>query len=165
MTTTDQRAAWAVDMTDRLWKCPNGQYAVQAGYMLAGFGVHRDSGAVERCNYFEAQRLICEAAGQDWSGVGDLTVFHSDGDEIHTDPLIVGSWGHWAVGWVEELLVRIDCDAATLKAFELHTYVTEQYPVLNDDLFMMIEWDDNHPSDGYCYSDAYSECPCGKEHV
>lgn len=139
MTTTDQRAAWAVDMTDRLWKCPNGQYAVQAGYMLAGFGQHRDSDAAERCNYLEARRLICEAAGQD---PDDVPVFDTNGDDIYTEPVIYGSWRHWAVGWVEELLVRTDNDEATRTAFELHTYVTEQYPVLNDELWSMLEAED-----------------------
>jgi hypothetical protein len=162
MTTTDQRAAWAVDMTDGLWKCPNGQYAVQAGYMLAGFGQHRDSDAVARTNYLEAQRLICEAAGQEWTGPGDLECFNVLGDQIYTDPVIYGSWRHWAVGWIEELLVRVDCDAATRTAFELHTYVTEQYPILNDDLWSMIEDEDNHPdADDLCYSDN-PDCECGR---
>lgn len=158
--TITEREAWVKERRDRLWACPNGQYAVQAGYILAGFGVHRDSDSLARANYESAQRLICEAACQGWSGFGDLTVFHSDGDEIHTDALIVGSWGHWAVGWVEELLVREDNDVAVNKAFELHTYVTEQYPVLDDELHSMIEWDDNHPSDGLCYGE---DCDCGQE--
>ena len=156
------RDVWITDHRDRLWKCPNGRYPVQAGYILAGFGQHRDSGAVERTNYLEAMRLICEAAGQD---VDDVPCFDSGGDDIYTEPVIYGSWRHWAVGWVEELLVRVDNDTAVDKAFELSTYVTEQYPVLNDDLYMEIEWEDNHPDDGYCYSDAYTECPCGKEHI
>jgi hypothetical protein len=159
--TTDQRAAWAVDRVDGLWGCPNGQYAVQAGYMLAGFGQHRDSDAIARANWETAQRLLCEAAGQEWSGVGDLKCFSISGDEIFTDAVIYGSWGHWAVGWVEELLIRVDNDAVTRKAYELHTYVTEQYPILDDELHSMIEWDDNHPdADDLCYSE--DDCDCGR---
>lgn len=159
-TVTAERKLFITDMTDRLFKCPNGRYPVQAGYMLAGFGQHRDSGAVERTNYLEAMRLICEAAGQD---ADDVPVFDSRGDDIYTEPVIYGSWGHWAVGWVEELLVRVDNDAAIDKAFELWKYVNREYPVLNDDLLMMIEWDDNHPGDGYCYSPSYDDCPCKEE--
>jgi len=154
--------AWITERRNNLWKCPNGQYAVQAGYILAGFGQHRDSDALARTNWAEAQRLICEAAGQEWTDVGDLACFSILGDEIFTDPVVYGSWGHWAVGWVEELLVREDCTAAVDKAFELHTYVTEQYPILNDELHSMIEWDDNHPdADDLCYSD--DDCECGRE--
>ena len=105
-------------------------------------------------------RLICEAAEQEWTDVGDLECFSMRGDDIYTDPVIYGSWGHFAVGWIEELLVREDCAAAVDKAFELSTYVTEQYPVLNEDLWSMIEWDDNHPDDGLCYGD---DCDCGEE--
>jgi len=158
-----EREAFITQQRDALWKCPNGQYAVQAGYMLAGFGQHRDSEAIERVNYFEAQRLICEAAGQEWSGVGDLECFSTRGDDIYTDPLIYGSWGHWAVGWIEELLVRVDDTAAVDKAFDLWRYKHREYPVLNDDLLSEIEWDDNHPGDGYCYSPSYDECPCKEE--
>lgn len=139
MTTTDERAVWAVDMTDRLWQCPNGQYAVQAGYMLAGFGQHRDSDPLARANYQTAQRLLCEAGGMD---PDDIVAFSTSGDDIYTDPVVYGSWGHWAVGWVEELLIRVDNDAVTRLAHELHTYVAEQHPCLDDDLLMMIEADE-----------------------
>lgn len=159
-TDTQERALFVKDMTDRLFQCPNGRYPVQAGYMLAGFGQHRDSEPLERANYLEAMRLICEAAGQD---VDDVPSFDSHGDEIYVEPVIYGSWGHWAVGWVEELLVRVDHDVAVTTAFRLWRYKHREHPVLNDDLLMEIEWEDNHPGDGYCYSDAYSECPCKEE--
>jgi len=115
--------AFKKEKRDQLWKCPNGQYAVQAGYILSGFGRHRDSDAVARANFDTAARLLCAESHHpdiDWE---DLNTFNSDGDEIYTDDVILGSWRHWAVGWVEELL----------------TYVNEQYPVLDDDLMAMYE--------------------------
>jgi hypothetical protein len=162
MSITDQRAAWAVDRVDGLWKCPNGRYAVQAGYMLSGFGRHRDSDALARANWMVAERLLHEAAGITDHEPGDLPVFSISGDEVYTEPVILGSWGHWAVGWVEELLIRVDNDAVTRCAYELHTYVTEQYPVLDDELHAEIEWADNHPdADELCYSD--DPCDCGRK--
>lgn len=139
------------EMRDALWKCPNGQHAVAAGYQLAGFGQHRDSEPLQRANYDEAKRLLCEKAGQD---IDDVPQFDPWGSEIYTEPVIYGSWKHWAVGWVEELLIRSDNDELVAYALELTTH-----QVLNDELASMYEWDDNHPADGQCYSDG--DCPCG----
>lgn len=150
---------WIKERRDRLWQCPNGQYAVQAGYILSGFGQHRDSDARERTNWETAQRMLCETAGQEWSGLGDIACFSYLGDQIFTDAVIYGSWGQWGAGWVEELLIREDNAEVVQQAFELHTYVTEQYPVLDDGLHSEIEWADNHPDD-LCYSD--DECDCGR---
>jgi len=149
VSTIDQ---FITEKRDQLWKCPNGQYAVQAGYILAGFGQHRDSEALARSNYAEAMRLLCDSAGQD---PDEVPVFNTSGDEIYTDAVMYGSWGHWAVGWVEELLIRQDNAELVAKALELSTH-----DILNEDHWLMTEWDDNHPDDGLCYSD---DCDCERK--
>jgi hypothetical protein len=154
---TDVIETYRTEMRDALWKCPNGRYAVQAGYQLAGFGQHRDSDPLQRANFDEARRLLCERAGQD---PDDVPSFSPYGEDIYTEPVIYGSWKHWLIGWTEELLIRSDNDDLVAYALELTTH-----QVLNDDLYAMYDWDADHPDDGYCYSDAYDDCPCGKEHV
>ena len=154
--------AFKKEKRDQLWSCPNGQYAVQAGYILSGFGRHRDSDALARANFDTAARLLCEESHHpdiDWE---DLNHFNSNGDEIYTDDVIIGAWGHWAVGWVEELLIRVDAQDVVGKAHELSTYVNEQYPVLDDELFSMYEWEENHPDgDDLCYGGL--DCGCEQE--
>jgi hypothetical protein len=124
---------------EQLWSCPNGRYPVQAGYIVAGFGRHRDSDALARANFDTAARLLCQESHQEdleWDG---LDTFSSNGDEIYTADVIIGSWGHWAVGWVEELLIREDAQDVVGKAYELVAYVRDEYPVLDDDLMAMYE--------------------------
>lgn len=79
-----------------------------------GWGIaysqHRDSEALERSN-FRAMLAICEAEDD--------------------DAVTVESMSHWAVGWVEYILVRPD-SAAWLAAEQARERL-DDYPVLDDD--------------------------------
>ena len=110
-----------------------------SGVALGPVGQHRDSDAIERSNY----RVI----------LADLT-------ERFGDAVSIASFGHWAVGWVEELTHdngRDDVNAAVAEWRER----LDSYPVADDDDYSATEWADNHPDDGRCYAEADTECPCG----
>lgn len=111
------------------------------GMMSGGFGVHRDSDPIERVNY-----RVAAAA------------YRAAGVEVRED-----SFGHWAVGWIDELTVPISV-AAVAVLTDLRARI-DAYPVLDDDALSAEEWEDDHPSDGRCYStsveDYGEQCGCG----
>jgi hypothetical protein len=76
--------------------------------------VHRDSELIERSN-FEAMRRAfdaCTNEGEDWA---------------------IERASHWAVGWVEYLLVR-PCTECVTMADDMRERI-EQYPILDDQLY------------------------------
>ena len=105
-----------------------------AGFMSGGFGISRDSDALERSNYAAA-----------WSA------YRRAGVNVRAD-----GFNHWAVGWIDEMIVPISRAAVEVLA-ELRGRL-ESYPVLDDEDYSQREWDDNHPSDSECY--AGEDCYC-----
>lgn len=142
---------------------PMGRIIFETGYVLAGFGIHRDSDALDESNYAVAMRALLEAVGQDPM---DLTTFDSfrrtpyEAEDLV--PMMVGSWGHWAVGWTEELLIRADNAALVAEADRLLARL-EDYAVLDEEHYSAHEWETNHPdADDNCYSDD-PDCGCGRD--
>jgi hypothetical protein len=105
-----------------------------SGFMSGGFGQHRDSNPLEVSNFEAARKVYADA-----------------GVEARAD-----SFNHWAVGWVEELIVPITrASVATLEGLRERI---ESYPVLDDEDFSQREWDENHPGDGLCYDRDCDHC-------
>ena len=155
MTTTTE-----TDARIRTAQLPNGRLILESGWELAGFGIHRDSDPLEESNYSVAMRILAELANVDPLDIGYIRRSwdypFTDGDS----PVAVARFGHWAVGWITELMVRSDHAELVAKALELAEYVAEQYPVLDDSHYAELEWNRNHPDDGECYSDD-PDCGCG----
>ena len=75
------------------------------------------------------------------------------------DCLAVAGFTHWACGWVD--VGTFDTGkAGLLEAVEAMRKRLDDYPILNEDLTSMYEWDEYHPSDGVCYSENAGDCPC-----
>ena len=119
-------------------------------------GQHRDSEALERSNYtvvstdllgrfgskVSAHAPACEAVGTDW-------------DALPCDcppDVVVETFRHWAVGWTESLLVRVDAHRvrptdllepteAWLEAVEW-LEALEAYPVADEDHYSQLELDE-----------------------
>lgn len=102
-------------------------------------GRSRDSDALERSNMTSALETLTAAGAR-----FDIVRF-----------------GHWAVGWVEEIAHDAG-DAATVDAVASIRAQLDRYPVLDDEAYSDLEWADNHPDGArlgaYCYAERDEEC-------
>lgn len=111
----------------REWTRP--QYYMGAewhGFYSAGVGQSRDSDPLERAN-FRAMVDILTAAGKGWQA-GDDPQWEEAG------AFVVVRESHWAVGWVEWIAIRGDCQPCLAAANEACARL-EDYPVLDDDIY------------------------------
>lgn len=105
---------------------------------LGPVGHHRDSDAPAKSNF----RLI-----------------YKDLQARFPESVEVAHFRHWAVGWVEEIIF----DAGKREIVEaVETWLTklDRNPIVDREDVDEIEWEENHPSDGECYSEE-RDCPCG----
>jgi hypothetical protein len=96
-------------------------YWGEHGDWLVAMGQHRDSDILTRCNWKVLVRLL-------------------DALEVE-DAYVVESESHWAVGWVEHLLINPDCRAAVFIA-EAAMKQIEDYPILDEDAWSEMESDE-----------------------
>lgn len=94
---------------------------------------HRDSDALTRSNWRMAVRDL-KAEEFDWNR-------GYDGPDNFPQRPAVYTWraSHWAVGWVEYLMVREDAPGDVLTAAGEILCSLESYPVLSDDDFSELE--------------------------
>ena len=95
---------------------------------LGFLGQHRDSNCLERSNF----RKGLEAIG-------------GEGDNVRVE-----RFGHWAVGWIEEIYIRPGTDEA--KRAEEIVEKLEDYPVLDEDDFSSLEQEEAQEIWKTCYS-------------
>lgn len=92
-------------------------------WLVTGIGRHRDSGLLDRVNFDSACARL-ERAGVE-----------------HT----VKRAGHWAVGWVEDLVIRVG-DERAIDAVNAIRAALADYPILDEDAYSEAEneatWDD-----------------------
>lgn len=111
-------------LAEHAWKHPDcyGGFSPDGDYCI--LSRHRDSLLMDESNWEEA----CE----------ELNAEAYDGGNEHFDPRpTVYHWraGHWAVGWVECLMVRADAPQATLDAAGEILCSLADYPILNEDAY------------------------------
>jgi hypothetical protein len=121
----------AQELRDATRKLPNGHAILGSGYVLAGFGITRDSDPLAESNYAVAMRQLCAVAGIDAMSVGFLGRPWFDDDPCDA-PIAVAEFRHWACGWIHELFIRVDREDLVAKSVELVGRVAD-YPVLDDD--------------------------------
>lgn len=97
---------------------PGCQDHEHADWQLGPVGVHRDAEAIDRCNW----EVVTEA----------YAAIDPDGNdhEIH-------HFGHWAVGWIDEVAYRPGSECARLAA-EFRERL-ENYPILDEMRLSMME--------------------------
>lgn len=142
-------------LTIGLLEMPNGQRIFDAGWRLAGFGQHRDSDSVERSNYEVALKHLSRHNV-------DEQVMLAQIDDLDADSDVVAylRFRHWAVGWIEELVVHVSCPEALNEAHTTALYLRDEYPLLDEHHHAMLEHEMNH--DGKrCFADY--DCDCGME--
>lgn len=112
-------------LNDNTREVGSSAYFGERGNWLIACATHRDSDTVTRSN-FTVMRDTLNAlpAVRDWSG-----------DDC---PVAIERFNHWAVGWVDYLLIDPACGEAVTSAEELLTRL-EDYPVLSDDHLSELE--------------------------
>ena len=104
----------------RRWKLPQNYFGTEwPEYYSAGLGQSRDSDALERANFAAMLRAL--------------------GGE--SDTVIVVRENHWAVGWVEWIAIH-ESDAKSIAIAVEANRAMEDYPVLDDELFIQFEDED-----------------------
>ena len=83
-------------------------------------GQHRDSDCLARSNF---------------------TVIYADLSERFGESVDIARFGHWAVGWVEDIIFDTG-RADILAAVEGWREKLDSYPVANEDHFSELEWDE-----------------------
>lgn len=106
---------------------------------LGPVGQHRDSDPLDRSNF---------------------TVIYDDLSTRFPDSVDVVRFGHWAVGWVEE--IAYDTGSEVSEAVARWRDRLDSYPVADEEHFSELEWETDHPGDGLCYSED-PDCGCGSE--
>lgn len=105
----------------KLWKMPGSYFgAVWPAYYVF-LGQHRDSDSLTRSNF------VC--------GLAAL------GGEDSEETVVVVRESHWAVGWVEWIAIHQDNEAALRAADEVMESL-EEYPIVNEDHWSELEWDE-----------------------
>lgn len=95
-------------------------------WLITPFSVHRDSDHLTVSNHETAVSLMRKAEPE-------------DGDDYR-----VIRCNHWAVGWVDYLIVRPGSGCANVIAEQMRRY--ESYPVLDEEDFSRREWEDYYKS-------------------
>lgn len=143
-------------MSNTLLKIPGGAELVKQGWELAGFGMTRDSDPLEISNFHSAAACLLPTDNLERTPghtMGDLLPDAAYADDDAT--AAVHRVKHWAVGWVDEILVKTNTIPALI-AKDLREKL-EDYPVVNEHHYCETEYNFNHPDDGYCYD---YECEC-----
>lgn len=115
------------------------------GYDPVGhFGVltkHRDSELLTRVNWDVACERLAEAAGIE--AVPNLADVTEDWGADPEQAPAVYYWeaGHWAVGWVQYLMVRPDAPQAVLDEAEAIRDDLASYPILDEERYSETEWE------------------------
>lgn len=103
------------------WKLPNSYIGpTYEGYVVV-LGYHRDSHLIGQSNFHVAHKMLKEIHAKQEG--------RADYDE---DDLTIAAASHWAVGWVETILVRATNTELVREAAEICKAI-EDYPVLDDE--------------------------------
>jgi hypothetical protein len=118
-------------LDDCRWKHPDyyGGFSPDGDYLICS--QHRDSDALERSNY--------ECIGRELGAEA-----FDDGREHPEERPVVYDFRarHWAVGWVDYLLVRSDASADILERAGEILAALSDYPVYNEEHFSGLEYNE-----------------------
>lgn len=116
----------------RKWTLPDSYMGAHWPMHYVFLGQHRDSGSLTRSNFQVA--IAALRALPEWTPPADCP-------EDDACSRLVVSENHWAVGWVEWIAIH-ESDAAAIEAAEDMLARLENYPVLDEQHFSQLEWDE-----------------------
>jgi hypothetical protein len=126
-----------VALAHRTWEHPSdyGGFSPDGDYLV--LSTNRDADSVTRSNWECAQDLLrCQHF--------ESSPWDDDYEERFALRPVVYDFraGHWAVGWVEYMLVRKDAPDEVLIEVAKMLAALEDYPVLDEDHLSNLEWDE-----------------------
>ena len=123
------------EMTLPVWTTPDSYFGFDpvGDYIL--YARHRDSTLLVESNWEciqeELESIIKELPEPETRYKKD---YYGEDEELPSDWMYVWSAGHWAVGWVEYLMIRNDAPQELVeKADEIYHYLKHDYPIWNDE--------------------------------
>ncbi len=125
----------ATQITLPKWTTPDSYFGFDpvGDYVL--YSRHRDSTLLTESNW-ECLQQELETIIEDLPKPNTRykRTYYGEEEELPSDWLYVWSASHWAVGWVEYLMIREDAPQELIeKADELYHYLKNEYPILDDD--------------------------------
>jgi hypothetical protein len=111
-------------------KCGSCMYWGDYGTWLVCLGQHRDSNCIDRSNFRIAQQEL---------------------EAINSDCCVIERENHWAVGWVEHLLIN-PANAQAVAAGEAIKQRLENYPVLDEEDWSNLEQEEAEQAWKDCYN-------------
>lgn len=119
------------------WKQPRdyGGFSPDGDYVL--LTRHRDSDALSRSNW---ERVYADLDCQPFDS---SSRFRAMPDNFGARPAVY-DWraSHWAVGWVEYLMIRADAPQAIRDKAQAIADQLENYPVYDEDHYSELEWNE-----------------------
>lgn len=119
----------------KLWTRPDNYAGPNWNDWYAVLGQHRDSDALARSNWTCATKILNDLAEKI-----DAPEITDEGEQMSCVQEVRDS--HWAVGWIETLLVHKDAPAAILEAANKIREDLEDYPALNEDHWSNLEYEE-----------------------
>lgn len=144
---------------ERTKDLPYGERLYANGWRVVGFSITRDSDPLQESNFYTALASLAKLRGFEPTDVGYIGSGEYDFDAGDC-PVGIVNFGHWAYGWVRELMVHVTDAGTCAEAQRMAEYVGFVYPVLNEEDYAERQHEADHPFDDRCYSDN-DECPCG----
>lgn len=125
------------------FKSGHGIYFGERGDWLIALAIHRDSDALSRSNWRVMEKILRELPEvKEWQG--------------EFSPVATERASHWAVGWVDYLVIDPACTAAIASAEEMREQI-DNYPVLDEEDFSREEQEEAES--------MWRDCYCPKERV
>lgn len=112
-------------LSENTTDCGSSAYFGESGNWLIVYSVHRDSDCLSRSNFEVMQKTLNALPSvKDWQG--------------EENPISIERFSHWAVGWVDYLVIHPDCEEAIAKAEEMQAAIKD-YPILDETHFSDME--------------------------
>lgn len=127
------------------WKRPSNYAGETFESYFRGLGRHRDSDALTRSNFRVALEML-----------GGESLCECDGECSGEHAVIVTRAGHWAVGWVEEILVHASATAKLEILSKIQSDLAD-YPVLDESDFCDEEMQEADETFESCITDFRRE--------
>lgn len=128
----------AIEMSMPVWKTPDSYFGFDpvGDYVL--YSRHRDSDFLTESNWEMLQQELQKIIDTIPIPNTRTQINHwGEEEELPSDWMYIWSAGHWAVGWVEYLMIRRDAPEELLeRANDLHHYLKHEYPILDEDDYM-----------------------------
>jgi len=142
-----------------LWKTPSDYLGVNPTDYYVVSATHRDADSLQRENWYSIAAALCDYRGidcKDHDNPSDLLPTVPDDNSDDRIMICISRASHWAVGWVETMLVHKSADKALMLCDSIHASLAD-YPIVDDDRLSEIESNDEQ--------ETWDNCQIGDDFV